>query len=92
MDEPQKHHVAQIWQTPFTLEEVSSEADKDHFLYQIGNQDVVRCMAECSEVLNLATRDSTYDELYIDLVKRSTDVVESYFWIDNDGLNGLVDT
>ena len=91
-EEPQKHHVAQIWQTPFTLEEVSSEADKDHFLYQIGNRDVVRCMAECSEVLNLATRDSTYDELYIDLVKRSTDVVESYFWIDNDGLNGLVDS
>ena len=91
-EEPQKHHVAQIWQTPFTLEEEGNEADKDHFLYQIGNRDVVRCMAECSEVLNLATRDSTYDELYIDLVKRSTDVIESYFWIDNDGLNGLVDS
>ena len=90
-DEPQKHHVAQIWQTPFTLEELNSETDKDHFLYQIGNRDVVRCMAECSEILNLATRDSTYDELYVDLVKRSSDVVESYFWIDNDGLNGIVD-
>ena len=47
-EEPQKHHVAQIWQTPFTLEELNSETDKDHFLYQIGNRDVVRCMAECS--------------------------------------------
>ena len=38
--------------------------------FMVGNKDVVRCLAECTEVLSLARRDHPYAELYTDLVRR----------------------
>jgi hypothetical protein len=82
-DQPQKHHVIQVWQTPFTTEGASEPAQTDSYLFKIGNADIVRGMAECHEVLNLIGKDDTYADLYVDLVKKTGDIVDSYFWVGN---------
>lgn len=81
-DEPQKHHAVQIWQTPFTGSDYVPQSDTDSLLFKIGNKDLVRGMAECGEVLHLIDKDDNYDGLYVDLVKRSSDILDSYFWIN----------
>ena len=81
-DEPQKHHAIQIWQTPFTSPSYAPESQTDSLLFKIGNKEIVRGMAECSEILQLIEKDDSYSGLYVDLVKKASDVIDSYFWID----------
>lgn len=83
-EEPQKHHAIQIWQTPFTGVSHVAENQTDSLLFKIGNKELVRGMAECSEILQLIDKDDSYEGLYVDLVKKTTDVVDSYFWIDKE--------
>lgn len=81
-NEPVKHHSIQVWTTPYVGANYVPPVIPDSYLYKIGNKDIVKCMAECSEVLSLLTKnDEAYNNLYLDIVKRSTDVLDSYFWI-----------
>lgn len=80
--EPQKHHVVQIWQTPFVGADWQPPQKNDSYLFKIGNPTVVRAMAECGEVLTLLAKDDSYAGLYVDLVKRTTDILDTYFWLD----------
>ncbi len=81
-DHPQKHHALQMWQTPFVGPNFPVKINSDSMLYKIGNRELVRGMAECQELLQLIDKDDSYDELYMDLVKGSTDILDSYFWLD----------
>ncbi len=80
-DVPQKHHQIQLRQTPFYQLGFEPSGQKDAFLYQVGNKDVVRCLAECNEVLTLAGKDTPYAELYSDLVRRCTAMLDAYPWL-----------
>lgn len=80
----QKHHALQLWQTPFVSADLQIPVATDSMLYKIGNRELVRGMAECQELLQLIDKDDSYAELYLDLVKRSSDVLDSYFWIDRE--------
>ncbi|MEZ6077715.1 MAG: DNA repair ATPase [Pirellulaceae bacterium] len=80
----QKHHALQLWQTPFVSSDFQIPVATDSMLYKIGNRELVRGMAECQELLQLIDKDDSYAELYLDLVKRSSDVLDSYFWIDRE--------
>ncbi|MEZ4984015.1 MAG: DNA repair ATPase [Saprospiraceae bacterium] len=82
--EPVKHHVMQIWQTPFAKEVIVPEVQKDNYLYKIGNQEIVRAMAECQEILTLCAKDDSYANLYDDLVQRTTAVLDAYYWIADE--------
>ncbi|TWT92532.1 DNA repair ATPase [Neorhodopirellula pilleata] len=86
---PQKHHAIQIWQTPFTGENFLPDSQTDSMLFKIGNKDLVRGMAECSELLQLIDKDDSYAGLYNDLVKKSGDILDSYFWIENEQTHHL---
>ena len=86
---PQKHHAIQIWQTPFTSENHLPDNQTDSLLFKIGNKDLVRGMAECTEVLQLIEKDDSYDGLYNDLVKKTGDVLDSYFWIAKEDAQRL---
>jgi hypothetical protein len=79
-----KHHVIQLWQTPFTAGESRSSTHADSYLFKVGNKDIVRAMAECQEILTLTGKEDSYANLYDELVKRTTDVVDSYYWIDQE--------
>ena len=83
-EEAQKHHALQVWQTPYVGDTFVPHTQTDSYLYKIGNQDIVRGMAECHEILGLAQRDDSYEDLYVDLVKKAGDVLDSYFWLTSD--------
>ena len=90
-DEAQKHHPIQIWQTPFTGPNYVPDNQTDSLLFKIGNKEIVRGMAECSEILGLIDKDDSYDGLYVDLGKKSSDVLDSYFWIDKEETKKLAE-
>lgn len=83
-DEPKKHHAVQIWQTPFVGPNFEVPTSADNYLSKIGNKEIVRAMAECMEILNLLGKDESYDSLYVDLIRRSTDLADSYHWLNNE--------
>lgn len=90
-DQAQKHHTIQIWQTPILSQDAiaSQQTDKGSYLYKIGNADIVAAMAECRGLLTLLSKDDTYGDLYIDLMKKSGDIVDSYFWLGNEETKNL---
>ncbi|CAM2005171.1 DNA repair ATPase [Acanthopleuribacter pedis] len=90
-DEPQKHHAVQLWRTAFLGPNVQMEAKDDSPLFKIGNKDIVRCMAECHEILTLINKEEAYDTLYIDLVKKVTDTSDTYFWLSQDACFNLAE-
>jgi hypothetical protein len=81
--EPQKHHMIQLRQTPYHMPGYEPEGRRDAFLYQVGNREVVRCLAECNEVLTLIRREEPYAELYTDLVRRSSAILDTYPWLSH---------
>jgi len=83
-NEPKKHHAAKIWQTPFTGPDFQPTSQNNSYLYKIGNKEVVRAMAECNEIISLIEKGENYDNLYVDLQRQSTDVIDSYHWLDHD--------
>jgi hypothetical protein len=90
-DEPQKHHMIQLRQTPFHQAGYEPEGQRDAFLYQVGNKEVVRCLAECNEVLTLIRRENPYAALYADVVKRSGAILDAYPWLSHEDGFGLDD-
>jgi hypothetical protein len=91
--EAQKHHMIQLRQTPFHQPSFEPAGQKDAFLYQVGNKEVVRCLAECNEVMTLVRKENPYAEIYTDLVKRCGAILDSYPWLssaDGFGLDGAL--
>ncbi len=82
--EPTRHHQVQVWQTPFLKGEILPTEHQDSYLFKVGNKEIVKAMAECYEILTLAEKEDSYSGLYNDLVKISTDVLDSYYWIDKE--------
>jgi len=80
-DEQTKHHVIQIWQTPFIKGDVIPSEHTDSLLYKIGNKDIVKAMAECQVLITLLNKEDSYDGLYDDIAKASSDILNSYYWI-----------
>ena len=88
-DEATKHHVVQIWQTPFSKTIQISNTHSDSLLYKIGNKDIVKAMAECQELITLLNKEDNYDGLYDDISKQATDVLDSYYWIHETDTSAL---
>ncbi|WMJ72113.1 DNA repair ATPase [Cytophagaceae bacterium ABcell3] len=85
-----KHHTIQIWQTPFVSPDYVPPVQSDCYLFKIGNKDIVRAMAECTELLNLLQKDDeSYANLYYDIVKLAGDITDSYFWIREEAAFNL---
>lgn len=81
--EPKKNHAIQIWQTPFTTADFEVSGDKESLLYKIGNKEIVRVMSDCNEILNLINRNEAYAELYFDVKKKTSDIIDAFYWLDN---------
>ena len=79
-----RHHVVQVWQTPYGVLLPTPEEHADTWLSKVGNKDIVRGMAECNELLTLMGKEDSYGNLYIDLVKKAGDILDSYYWIGNE--------
>lgn len=83
-NQPQKHHVIQIWQTPYCGPDHTFEIRKDSELYKIGNKSIVRCMAECMELIILIGKEESYANLYVDISKKAEDILDTYFWLKDE--------
>lgn len=81
--EATRHHQVQIWQTPYMTEWKENTGKRDNFLYKVGNKSIVRAMAECQEVVLLINKEDSYEGLYEDIVKKSNDVLDAFFWISS---------
>lgn len=79
-----RSHVVQVWQTPFTDEVVVAEAHRNSLLFKIGNKAIVRAMAECRNLIVLLNKEDTYNGLYADLVRASQNILDGYFWIQQE--------
>lgn len=82
-NEPKKHHAIQIWQTPFYGYNYEVKTENNSYLHKVGNKEIVRLMASCNEIYKLVKRNETYPSLYIDIVRFSTDILDTYHWIDH---------
>ncbi|WP_333821012.1 DNA repair ATPase [Ohtaekwangia sp.] len=80
-----RHHQVQIWQTPYTATLQENTAMSNNVLYKIGNKDIVSAMSESQEVIQLLQKEDTYEDLYEDIYKRAGDIVDSYFWLKDNG-------
>ena len=80
-NEQTKHHVIQIWQTPFIKGTILPSKHTDTLLYKIGNKDIVKAMAESNALITLLNKEDNYDGLYDDIAKFSNEIVDSYYWI-----------
>lgn len=87
--DPGKHHLIQIWQTPYAKELLPNEAYKDHELYKIGNRPIVKAMAEIQELVVLLNKEDSYNGLYADIEKRSQSILDGYFWLKSNAPEGL---
>jgi hypothetical protein len=81
--EASKNHAIQIWQTPYVGPDYIPPISKENFLFKVGNKDIVKGMAEMTEVLNLVSKEDVYASLYMDLVKQSTTLLDTYYWLNN---------
>lgn len=93
-DEPQKHHTIQVWQTPYLDANTAAAADagaSDSYLFKIGNKEIVRAMAECGEVQTLINKEDTYANLYLDILKASNDIIDSYHWLNRSEAQNLAE-
>lgn len=87
--EATRHHQVQIWETPYMATLKENEQKKDDPLYKVGNKQIVQAMAEVQEVIQLINKEDSYEGLYEDILKKSTVLLDSYFWIKDDALLNL---
>ncbi|WP_452600691.1 DNA repair ATPase [Pontimicrobium sp. MEBiC06410] len=83
-NEQTKHHVIQIWQTPYLKGNLMPSQHQDTLLYKIGNKDIVRAMAECYELIKLLSKEDNYTGLYDDIAKISKDINDTYYWLPEE--------
>lgn len=89
--EQKKHHLIQIWQTPFYSPNQTVEVENKSYLFKLGNKEIVQAMAEGGEVLKLLRKEDSYSNLYIDLVKATTGILDSYHWLNNEDAFSLAE-
>lgn len=82
--DPRKNHAVQVWQTPYVGKDYEMAGDNDSELFKIGNKDVVNCIAACRGIGKLIKKGESYQSVYLDIVKESQAVLDSYFWLDKD--------
>lgn len=83
-EEQTRHHMIQIWQTPFLKGDFMPSQHEETLLYKIGNKDIVRAMAEANSLINLLNKEDNYDGLYEDIARASKDILDSYYWLPEE--------
>jgi hypothetical protein len=90
-EEPKKHHAVQIWQTPYVAPDFELPVTSDSYLYKLGNREIVRAMAEAQEVLTLLGKDDSYAGLYLDLIRLTTTLTDTYHWLREPAAQALAE-
>ncbi|MBL7471179.1 DNA repair ATPase [Robertkochia sediminum] len=83
-EEQTKHHMIQIWQTPYLEGEIMPSEHQDTMLYKIGNKEIVKAMAESQELITLLQKEDNYDGLYTDIARATKNIIDSYHWLKSE--------
>ncbi|GAK92219.1 hypothetical protein JCM19298_2707 [Nonlabens ulvanivorans] len=83
-DEQTKHHMMQIWQTPYLKGNIMPSEHQDTMLFKIGNKDIVKAMAQANELLTLLNKEDSYSGLYDDIARSSKDILDAYYWLPEE--------
>jgi len=83
-DEQTKHHMMQIWQTPYLKGDIMPSEHQDTMLYKIGNKDIVKAMAEANELVTLLNKEDSYAGLYDDIARSSKNIIDGYYWLPEE--------
>ena len=84
-----RHHQVQIWQTPYTAVLEEKAEMQDNVLFKIGNKDIVSALSESQEIMQLLSKEDSFERLYEDINKKANDLVDSYFWIRDEAAFNL---
>lgn len=87
--EATRHHQVQIWETPYMAVLQENKEKKTDPVYKVGNKQIVQAMAEAQEVIQLLSKKDSYEGLYEDILKKSTTLIDSYFWIQDEDLQDI---
>lgn len=87
--EATRHHQVQIWETPYMAELKENEERREDPVFKVGNRQIVQAMAESQEVIQLINKGDSFEGLYEDIVRKSTSLLDSYFWIAQEDLHNL---
>ncbi|MDJ0364608.1 DNA repair ATPase [Hymenobacter sp. H14-R3] len=90
-EEAKKHHAVQIWQTPYVAADFELPVTQESTLYKLGNKEIVRAMAEVQEVLTLVGKEDSYAGLYLDLIRRTTTLADTYHWLRDPAAQALAE-
>ncbi|RKS55348.1 ATPase family protein associated with various cellular activities (AAA) [Gillisia mitskevichiae] len=83
-EEQTKHHIIQIWQTPFLKGDIMPSQHNETLLFKIGNKDIVKAMAEVNALVTLLNKEDNYDGLYEEIAKISKDILDAYYWLPEE--------
>jgi hypothetical protein len=87
--EAARHHLIQVWRTPFSNTYISPVEDKDNPLYKLGNREIVRALADGREIQVLLSKDDSYNGLYEDIEKACINMMDQYHWLDAQSGQGI---
>lgn len=83
-----KIHPLTIWKTPFYGDEFFSDIekaraleDRDRFLTNIGNAELVRAISDLFDVVNFIKKDEVSTSLYEGIIRASQKNIDNYHWI-----------
>lgn len=82
--EPGKSHIIEVWQTPYVGPDYVPPISTENFLFKVGNKKIVRAMADVTQILHLIHKEDIYATLYMELVKRTTNIIDAYSWLNNE--------
>lgn len=88
--EPQKFHTISTWQTAFTGPNYVWDTQSDSYLYKVGNKEIVKAMADCRALHTLLNKEDSYLNLYIDLSKKASEILDAYHWLDKPDAYELI--
>ncbi|MBN2795290.1 MAG: DNA repair ATPase [Clostridia bacterium] len=83
-NEPRRNHTLQKWSTPYVGKDYIIEQSSDSMLFKIGNKEVVDCIAACQGVIKLIQKGDSYQSVYMDIVKETQTIIDSYFWVSKE--------
>jgi hypothetical protein len=89
-NEPTRVHTMQIWQTPFTSDEVAAAAPSTGSpLETIGNPDLVRGISDAFSLTRAIEHQEPSRPVYEDLIATATRMIDHYHWLDHEDVGNL---
>lgn len=91
-EEPRRNHPMQLWQTPFCSDDYEAPVTNESPLARIGNRDLVRGISEGYGVSRLINSDVINLDVYAELLRGTTSLLDGYFWINEPDCGDLAAT